>query len=114
MSFSEESIKQIVSDLVESTINDAVNTTEGAWANLTQERAAEAKNALRRLAENNLNALRFPNNAIYPDGAAHNINTLQSLAATQVIEVRREARAFIGRLFEKLIDAGFAVIDAAL
>ncbi len=114
MSFSDDAIKQIVIDLVDQTVNDAVDTAEGVWANLTQERAAEAKNALRRLAENNLNALRFPDNATYTDGAAHNINTLQSLAAAEFIEVRREARAFIDRVFEKLIDAGFAVIDAAI
>lgn len=114
MPFSDGGIKDIIEELVESTVNDAVSSSEGVWANLTSEKAADAKIALRRYSQNQLNAIRFPDNDEYLKGAAHNINTLQSLAASEVIQVRRESRAFISRVFDRILDAGFAVIDAAL
>ena len=115
MSFSEDGFKDIIKELVEGIARDGVETAEGFWADIEDSAQETARRTMRRYAENQLMAIRDPSNAEdHLASAAHNLNTLANLTAGEKIHARREARNLMNRVFDRILDAGFAAIDIAL
>lgn len=115
MKFDFDEFKSEIPEIVREVIDESVNDAKAFWESLTANETVEAEHALRRLAENNLNALRFPTQAEeYHKSAAHNLNTLLNLAAGSQIAIRNQARLTMNRLFDRIIEAGFTAIDVFL
>ena len=94
---------------------DAKTRGEGLLSDLRDENLAQARTALTRYAQNNLAALRDPlHRETHLTSAAHNLNTLENLAALSKIEVRATARSFVEAVMARIWDITDKVIVAAL
>lgn len=115
MKFDFDDLGGLIEELAEEIINDADAAARQFWSGFEAEQLPEAKKALRRYAENNLAALRYPEaSERHLQSAAHNLNTLINLGAGTKIEARREARALMDRVMDRVFNTAASVIDTLL
>lgn len=110
-----DDLGSLIEGVLDEIINDAKDSSREFWNGFEAEQLPEAKQAMKRYAENNLAALRYPEASDrHIQGAAHNINTIINLGAANKIAVRREARALMDRIMTRIFDAAASAIDIVL
>lgn len=117
MKINTDEFKDLLGRLADDLVRDGLATGEAFWNRMKDDtgRINQAKDALKRYANHNLNAWREPERADeHHQSAAHDLNTLANLGAATVIETRREARAYLERVIQALIAAAEKSIDIFL
>lgn len=113
----DDDLKQLLSDLADSVAQDGINTGSAFWERISGDtgRLADTKAALSRYALNNLAAIQQPAQAdLHRRSAAHDLNTIINLGAATQIEARREARAYLDRVFVAILNTAERAIDILL